>query len=79
MARARLYRFLQNRNDGRWRNTKFCRTIEGLLLYAQPITPALLALPDTFLTASNRYLYRHFTCDNEVRAFQWMGSSASSL
>jgi len=31
-----------------WRSVYFCRTKTGLLLYARPITPELLALPDCF-------------------------------
>jgi hypothetical protein len=31
-----------------WRSEYFCRTKDGLLLYAEPITPELLALPDRF-------------------------------
>jgi hypothetical protein len=31
-----------------WLGVYFCRTKEGLLLYARPITPELLALPDRF-------------------------------
>jgi hypothetical protein len=39
---------IQKRNGGKWRSTHFCRTKAGLLLYARPITPELLALPDFF-------------------------------
>jgi hypothetical protein len=39
---------VQKRSGGRWRSHYFCRTKEGLLLYARPITPGLLALPDRF-------------------------------
>jgi hypothetical protein len=36
-----------------WRNQYFCRTREGLLLYARPVTPELLALPDRFPEAAS--------------------------
>ena len=39
---------VQKRSGSRWRGRYFCRTKEGLLLYASPITPELLALPDRF-------------------------------
>lgn len=39
---------VQKHIGGRWRSRYFCRTKEGLLLYARPITPELLALPDRF-------------------------------
>jgi hypothetical protein len=43
---------IQKRGDatGRypWRSLYFCRTKAGLLLYARPLTPAVLALPDYF-------------------------------
>jgi hypothetical protein len=35
-----------------WRSLYFCRTKEGLLLYARPITSELLALPDRFPEAA---------------------------
>ena len=39
---------VQRRRGSRWHSRYFCRTKEGLLLYARPITPELLALPDRF-------------------------------
>jgi hypothetical protein len=41
---------IQKRRAGRWpwRSRYFCRTKEGLLLYARPIVAELLALPDHF-------------------------------
>ena len=39
---------IQKRKGHHWRSTHFCRTKEGLLLYARPITPDLLALTDYF-------------------------------
>jgi hypothetical protein len=39
---------IQKRGGRRWYSRYFCRTKAGLLLYAEPITPELLALPDYF-------------------------------
>jgi hypothetical protein len=41
---------VQNRVKGHrpWRSKYFCRTKAGLLLYAKPLTPELLSLPDYF-------------------------------
>jgi hypothetical protein len=39
---------VQRRSGRIWQGIYFCRTKAGLLLYARPITPELLALPDYF-------------------------------
>jgi hypothetical protein len=39
---------IQKRAGKAWRSIYFCRSKAGLLLYAQSITPAILALPDFF-------------------------------
>jgi hypothetical protein len=48
---ARIQWIIQRRVRGGcypWQCRYFCRTKAGLLLYARPITPKLLALPDRF-------------------------------
>lgn len=47
---------IQKRCAGRWpwRSRYFCRTKEGLLLYARPIVPGLVALPDHFARRTGR-------------------------
>jgi hypothetical protein len=49
----RIQWIIQKHLGGRWRNKYFCRTKEGLLLYARPTTPELLALPDRFPEAAS--------------------------
>jgi hypothetical protein len=39
---------IQRRRGRGWESRLFFRTKEGLLLYAKPVTPELLALPDYF-------------------------------
>jgi len=39
---------VQRRAGRIWQGIYFCRSKAGLLLYAKPITPELLALPDYF-------------------------------
>jgi hypothetical protein len=39
---------VQRRRGRVWDSKYFCRTKAGLLLYARPVTPELLALPDYF-------------------------------
>jgi hypothetical protein len=39
---------IQRRRGRIWQGIYFCRTKAGLLLYAHPVTPELLALPDYF-------------------------------
>lgn len=39
---------VQRRRGRTWQGVYFCRTKAGLLIYARPITPELLALPEYF-------------------------------
>ena len=45
---ARIQWIIQSRRGRVWASQYFCRTKAGLLLYANQITPELLALPDHF-------------------------------
>jgi hypothetical protein len=45
---CRIQWIIQKRRGGKWYGVYFCRTKEGLLLYARPLTPELLALPERF-------------------------------
>jgi hypothetical protein len=57
-----------------WRNQYFCRTKEGLLLYARPITPELLALSDRFSEAASWPVIR-----NAGKKFNAMPKRATAL
>jgi hypothetical protein len=54
---------VQRRRGRTWHSIYFCRTKAGLLLYATPITPELIALPDYFPA---RFEHRCMASDEAV-------------